>query len=40
MIFTSSTEKAWSELRKLGVNTNSCVKITTSSNEALNFLVT
>jgi len=40
MIFTSSAEKAWDELRKLGVNTNSSVKITTSSNEALNFLIT
>ena len=40
MIFTSSAENAWNELRKLGVNTNSSVKITTSSNEALNFLIT
>lgn len=40
MIFTSSAEKAWNELIKLGVNTNSSVKITTSSNEALNFLIT
>ena len=40
MIFTSSAEKAWNELRKLGVNTNSSVKITTSPNEALNFLIT
>ena len=40
MIFTSSAEKAWNELRKLGVKSNSSVKITTSSNEALNFLIT
>ena len=40
MIFTSSAEKAWNELIKLGVNINSSVKITTSSNEALNFLIT
>ena len=40
MIFTSSAENAWNELRKLGVNTNSSVKITTSPNEALNFLIT
>ena len=39
MIFTSSTEKAKQELRRLGVNMNSYVKVTTSSNEALQFLI-
>jgi hypothetical protein len=39
MIFTSSTEKAKQELRRLGVNMNSCVKVTTSSYEALQFLI-
>ena len=38
MIFTSSTEKAKNELKKLGVNMNSYVKITTSSYEALQYL--
>ena len=31
MIFTSSTEKPKKELRRLGVNMNSYVKVTTSS---------
>ena len=39
MIFTSSTEKAKQELRRLGVNMNSCVKVTTSSYDALQFLI-
>ena len=38
MIFTSSTENAKKELKKLGVNMNSYVKITTSSYEALQYL--
>jgi len=39
MIFTSSTEKAKQELRRLGVNMNSYVKVTTSSYDALQFLI-
>ena len=38
MIFTSSTDKAIRELKKLGVNMNGYVKVTTSSYEALQFL--
>ena len=38
MIFTSSTDKAIRELKKLRVNMNGYVKVTTSSNEALKFL--
>ena len=38
MIFTSSSEKAKNELKRLGVNMNGYIKVTTSSIEALNFL--
>ena len=38
MIFTSSSEKAKQELRKLGVNMNNYIKVTTSSYEALQYL--
>ena len=39
MIFTSSSEKAKNELKKLGVKMNNYIKVTTSSSEALNFLI-
>jgi len=39
MIFTSSTENAKKELRKLGVKMNKYIKVTTSSAEALQFLI-
>ena len=39
MIFTSSSEKAKSELKKLGVQMNNYIKITTSSSDALQFLI-
>ena len=39
MIFTSSSEKAKSELKKLGVKMNNYIKITTSSSDALQFLI-
>ena len=38
MIFTSSTEKAKTELRKLGVNMNDYIKVTTSSFDAIQYL--
>ena len=38
MIFTSSSEKAKSELKRLGVNMNGYIKVTTSPSEALKFL--
>lgn len=38
MIFTSSSENAKKELRKLGVKMNNYIKITTSPSEALQFL--
>ena len=38
MIFTSSSEYAKNELKKLGVNMNKNIKVTTSSNEALQYL--
>ena len=39
MIFTSSSEKAKSELKKLGVKMNNYIKLTTSSSDALQFLI-
>ena len=39
MIFTSSSEKAKNELKKLGVKMNNYIKVTTSSSEALKFLI-
>ena len=39
MIFTSSTEKALRELQRLGVKMNGYIKVTTSSYEALQYLV-
>ena len=38
MIFTSSTEKAKTELKKLGVNMNDYIKVTTSSFDAIQYL--
>ena len=38
MIFTSSTDKALKELKRLGVNMNGYIKVTTSSYEALQYL--
>ena len=38
MIFTSSSEKAKDELKRLGVNMNGYIKVTTSPSDALNFL--
>ena len=38
MIFTSSSEKAKTELRKLGVNMNDYIKVTTSSFDAIQYL--
>ena len=38
MIFTSSSEYAKKELKNLGVNMNKNIKVTTSSNEALQYL--
>ena len=38
MIFTSSSDKAKSELKKLGVKMNNYIKVTTSPSVALNFL--
>jgi hypothetical protein len=39
MIFTSSSEKAKNEMQRLGVSMNGYIKVTTSSNEALQFLI-
>ena len=39
MIFTSSSEVAKKELRKLGVKMNNYIKVTTSPSEALQFLI-
>jgi hypothetical protein len=39
MIFTSSSEDAKKELRKLGVKMNNYIKVTTSPSEALQFLI-
>ena len=39
MIFTSSTNSANTELKKLGVKMNNKIKVTTSSNNALKFLI-
>ena len=39
MIFTSSTDKALRELQRLGVKMNGYIKVTTSSYEALQYLV-
>lgn len=40
MIFTSSRQKALDELKKLNVIMNNRIKVTTSSNDAINFLIT
>jgi len=39
MIFTSSREKALQELKKLNVIMNNKIKVTTSSHDAINFLI-
>ena len=39
MIFTSSSEDAKKELKKLGVKMNNYIKVTTSPSEALQFLI-
>ena len=39
MIFTSSSETAKKELKKLGVKMNNYIKVTTSPSEALQFLI-
>lgn len=39
MIFTSSTESAKNELKKLNVKMNNNIKVTTSTNDAVQFLI-
>ena len=39
MIFTSSREKALQELKKLNVIMNNKIKVTTSTSDAIKFLV-
>ena len=39
MIFTSSSDKAIEEMKKLGVQFNKYIKVTTSSSEALKYLI-
>ena len=39
MIFTSSTEKAKNEMKRLGVKMNNYIQVTVSPSEALKFLI-